>query len=287
MATKGKNGKIIFSPGEVDFLKTNFLKMTNQQLADALGLKLTVVRQKCYELGLRRIEMEYWTPDMVRFLKTWYRKKGDVELAEIFNVKFPKNKPWTRNHIVQKRGYLKLKRTTKSLNRIFLRNKETGRLAVANTKRFETLPASPLGTIVEREGKKKIKTSKGYSSYARYVYLKNYGPIEEHEVIIHLDGNAVNCSPANLFKINRSTHFALNKLMKYFSNLNAENRAYVKKYYLGLISDNTDAASRNVFAIKSGYKNISEAVLGFGGGSIFSKKFTEFKNNYKLLKPIL
>lgn len=48
-----------WSEKELQFIKDNFFKMTNPNLAKALGLKLTSVRTKCLELGLKRIEMQY------------------------------------------------------------------------------------------------------------------------------------------------------------------------------------------------------------------------------------
>ncbi len=39
MATIGKYGKVIFSDEDIQFIKDNFQPMTNDLIADALGLK--------------------------------------------------------------------------------------------------------------------------------------------------------------------------------------------------------------------------------------------------------
>lgn len=96
--------------------------MTNQEIADALRLKKTVVRMKAYELGLQRMQLEYWTPVMVKYLKDNYKSKGDVEIMNYFKKHYPKSKGWKRNAIHKKRKYLKLHRTEKQLANIIRKN---------------------------------------------------------------------------------------------------------------------------------------------------------------------
>lgn len=126
-----KNGTIVqnatnWTDEMIQFLKDNFFTMTNPQLAQSLNLRLTVTRNKCKELGLRRIEMEYWTVEQVQFLKDNYTNKGDVEIAEIFEQRWPKNKKWIKQHICKKRKYLKLKRTKEQVFAIASKNSLPG-----------------------------------------------------------------------------------------------------------------------------------------------------------------
>lgn len=134
MATLGKYGKVIFSEYEIQFLKDNFKNMTNKQIADALELKKTTIRMKAYELGLQRLEMEYWPDEAVKFLKENYHKIGDRELSRIFNKEFPKNKNWTSRHIQKKMGYLGLKRTKLDWFMIKERNRNNGSFGNKNPK---------------------------------------------------------------------------------------------------------------------------------------------------------
>src|SRR5690606_41007373 len=83
MPKLGKYNKIILLPEEKKFLKENYQSMTNRQLADALELSLTKTRHFLYEMGLKRMEMEYWTDEQIDFLKKNYKTIGDTELAEI------------------------------------------------------------------------------------------------------------------------------------------------------------------------------------------------------------
>lgn len=107
-------------------LKQHFYKLTNKKLAEALQLKITVVRIKAAELGLKRIEMEYWTDEQIQYLKDNYRQIGDVEIAANMQLFFPKKKPWTKQHIAKKRKYLKLFRTRKQIESIRTRNSSEG-----------------------------------------------------------------------------------------------------------------------------------------------------------------
>lgn len=105
------SGITIWTEDMLAYLQNNFYKYANTELAKHLKLTLTVVRNKCKELGLKKMEMEYWTAEQTAYLIAHYENTGDVELAEYFQVTWPKKKRWTAKHIEKKRLYLKLKRT--------------------------------------------------------------------------------------------------------------------------------------------------------------------------------
>ena len=195
--------KIIWTDEMLSFLKDNYHKMTNRQLADALGLEITSTRHKLYELGFKRIEMEYWSEAQVNFLKENYRKMGDTEIAELFNMLWHKDKGWTKKHIEKKRSYLKLKRTESEIFQILVRNIDQGRMQ--NCRWSESTKTSlqlPIGSIVTRtiQGYKTklIKIRGGFVKLSRFNYEKKYGVIPEGMVIVMKDGNPLNCEPENL-----------------------------------------------------------------------------------------
>ena len=96
--------KIVFTPEQHEFLKCNYKTMTNQQLATKLGLKLTRVRNEMRALGLKRMELQYWTKQQKQFLIDNYKLIGDREIARIFAIKYPKEKGWSKSQIVKKRN---------------------------------------------------------------------------------------------------------------------------------------------------------------------------------------
>lgn len=211
----GKYKRIILEPHEEHFIKDNFHSMTNQQLADHLGLKLTKLRGFAYRMGLKRINLEYWTDQQTQFLKDHYTEFGDTELAEIFEVKWHKDKGWTKKHIEKKRRYLKLKRTKKQREAIQERNRLTGRLAVANKKRWLAIPPA-------LEGEKRIwyrkdntpfvviKTKTGFVHYNPWLWQQYYGKIPKGYVVRNFSDKLLDVSIKDLKLITRAHHSYLN-----------------------------------------------------------------------------
>lgn len=134
MATIGKYGKIIFSDQDIQFIKDNFQTMTNDEIANKLGLKKTIVRMKAYELGLQKMELEYWPDEAVNYLKANYHKIGDREMCRHFTATFPKEKGWTTKHIQKKMSQLKLNRNKQNWLDIMERNRQNGSFGKPNPK---------------------------------------------------------------------------------------------------------------------------------------------------------
>jgi len=186
----GKNSKIIFTPSERQFMIDNFNSMTNKQIADAIGVKLTRLRNELFSLGLKRIELVYWTEEQVSFLINNYKTIGDVELAEIFESTWPKNKTWTKKHIEKKRRYLSLKRTKEEIDSIFERNVLSGRFKECNRKMWEHRGVNPIGTILfwNRKNKRSqypvIKLESGYVFYYRWLWIQKYGELDTYQFVV-------------------------------------------------------------------------------------------------------
>lgn len=126
-----KNGnkvwnEIVWTDAMISFVRENFHEMTNSALADHLQLGLTSVRTKCYQLGLKRMDLEYWNDEQINYLKENYREIGDTEIAELFASKWPKKKGWSKKHIEKKRRQLGLKRTKKQISAIIKNNCKVG-----------------------------------------------------------------------------------------------------------------------------------------------------------------
>lgn len=238
MVTIGKYGKIELSADEINFLKENFHKKTNQQLADHLGLKLTKTRMVLYDLGLKRMELEYWTDEQTEFLLANYKEIGDVELAEIFNSKWIKNKGWTGKHIEKKRRYLKLKRTAVELENIFFRNLESGRFKICNQKRWEKTGSNAIGTILHwrksnsEEKFPVIKTKEGYVHYYRWLYEKKYGKLTPNDLVVPKENapQGILLTLNHLEVIDRTEHQRRNceKRMSYPEDVRKAIRTYNK-----------------------------------------------------------
>jgi hypothetical protein len=198
------------------FLLENYNSMTNKELADAIGLRLTTTRTRLIHLGLKRMEMEYWTHEQIEFLKANYKLMGDTEIAELFQNNYSKVKGWNKKHIEKKRRYLKLKRTEVDKKLIHERNREAGRFAMCPVKAWETRGQAPVGEVRvwDMNGShyptKYIKTENGWVKLSHFNWIKINGAIPAGAIITHLDGNAMNCETDNLASISKSENMARN-----------------------------------------------------------------------------
>lgn len=213
------HNKIHWSDNDIQFIRDNFFKMTNKQLADSLGMKITTVRTKCYELGLKRMDLEYWDEYHVTFLLDNYKEMGDSEIADILQAVDPKNKGWSKKHVEKKRRYLGLKRTEEEKAAIHVRNYELGCYKDCHKKMWDKIGRAKNGEIREWQHSystnsrnfKVIKTDEGFVHYAPWLYRKHFGEIPEGLIVTFKDGDSLNVVPENLELIDRAEHARRNK----------------------------------------------------------------------------
>lgn len=217
MAGNQGNNRVAWQEWQLQFLKENWQAMTAQQLSDEIGITRTKVREKKYELGLLVLELEYWTMEQVLFLRRNYKKKGDTELAQMFNARWHKNKGWSKKHIEKKRRYLGLKRTDDEKAAILARSVGKGIYASANKIRWKEI-AAPKGEMrINWYGNrpvKVIKTNKGFVHYARWLYRQHYGKIPSGKIVRLKDNDPMNVVPENLYLITRAENARLNNALK-------------------------------------------------------------------------
>ncbi|PPL04923.1 hypothetical protein [Parapedobacter indicus] len=203
-------GKTQWTPEMDMFIRQNYERLDNRQIADALGLKLSVTRTRLYELGMKRMQLEYWTEDQVKFLVENYRQIGDLELAEIFESKWPKAKRWTKKHIEKKRRYLKLKRTTAERDAIREGHRQRGVYAEANRRMWQTRGAAKEGEI--RYWRKRggisvfpvIKVDGRWLHWAPWRWEQLRGPVQKGMNVIFADRNPYNRADDNLLLISNA-----------------------------------------------------------------------------------
>jgi hypothetical protein len=192
--------------------------LTAKTLAVLAEAKVWHVRYFLYSKGFRKMEVEYWTDEMVVFLKGNFKEIGDKELAAIFQERWPKNKPWTLKHIEKKRNYLHLKRTRKELYAIHHRNKRNGSWENAHKWMWQTRGVSPIGATriwPDQQGtlRKYIRTEKGFESMPHTVWKEHNGDLPEGWKIRFKDGNPLNCELKNLDPVSREEHGRRNALI--------------------------------------------------------------------------
>lgn len=179
------HNKIIWTDDQLHFMRENFNLLTNGELATKLGLKITSVRLKLYEMGLYKMRLQYWTEEQKTFLKQNYQLLGDTELAEIFTQNWDKEKGWSKKHIEKKRRYLFLKRTKAEIKAIHQRNVDNGCFAMCSINMWKTRGVSPEGSIrfwrlSESERTVPfIKINGTYVHWSRWFWEQANGPIPE------------------------------------------------------------------------------------------------------------
>lgn len=118
--------KIFLTDYQKEFIKENFFKMTNEEIADELGLSKTYMRTYAYSIGLRRSTVFNWSKEQVQFLLDHYKFIGNIELAKMMNEKFPGQKVMNKGRISKKLDLLGIKRTQSEENLIRERNRIFG-----------------------------------------------------------------------------------------------------------------------------------------------------------------
>lgn len=196
---------------QIEFIRKNFDSMNNPEIARALGLKLQFLRDRLYELGFYRMRLEYWTDEQIQFLKDNFREIGDLELAEIFQEKWPKQKIWSLKHIEKKRNYLNLHRSPQDLANVMQRNVDQGRMNLRSKGKTNWLSTGPakegeirmykscVGVISPR-----VKIGKCWKWWARWKWEQEFGPIPSGMVVVFKDNDSYNTVPENLELITRS-----------------------------------------------------------------------------------
>ena len=189
--------KIVLTDAQIEYIRENYATVPVGKIAEALGLKTTYVRHYAYSLGIKKMEMEYWTDEMADFLCFVYRFIGDHEISDYMQRHYPKKKPWTHKHIEKKRRYLNLKRTTEEKRAINRRNVLLGCYAQGNVKMWRVRGVSPIGTVKlwKQSGRIRpaIKTESGYVERNRWLWEQKYGPVPEEFVVAVKNGAPLLC----------------------------------------------------------------------------------------------
>jgi hypothetical protein len=207
---------IVLSTDQQNFLRENFFKLSNPELANAIGLNLTTTRKHCYRMGLKRMNLEYWCEASVRFLRLYYKKIGDTELAEIFEKHWPKQKGWTKKHIEKKRRYLFLKRTKQEITAIRIRNTDLGRFSMCAVKMWENRGTAKSGEVRiwnHTNGVKMafVKTENSFTPRNRWLWIQAFGEIDKDDIIRAKVGAPLIAELHHLEKITRGESAVLNK----------------------------------------------------------------------------
>jgi len=159
-----------------------------------------------------------WTTKEVKYLKSNYQAKGDVQLAAELNRMPKPSRLFTRDHISKKRKLLRLTRSPEELKIIRSAHAKNG---VYNTvcKRWQTTGVAKENEIRIHNfngiRRRVIKINGTFINYARYYYQTFIAPIPPGHVVTHKNGNVLDDSPGNLQTIPRGKLSSQNSKNRY------------------------------------------------------------------------
>ncbi|MFA7577775.1 MAG: hypothetical protein WC002_06860 [Candidatus Muiribacteriota bacterium] len=164
-----------WSKEEEDFLKKNFNKMSNKDLADKFNVTTISVQRKLSRLNLIRQVQKKWSDKEEKYLKENYNDKSDAELAKYFDV--------TPIAVKRKLNRLGLKRTNR-------KKTVTKQEAEPKPKKIEVKKVEPVEVekvIIKPEPvvkKEQPEQPKKTSHVKLYDYTETYeiGDIIYHEI---------------------------------------------------------------------------------------------------------
>lgn len=188
--------------------------LTNREVGEKFGAPLSTISGRRSFLGLRKMELQLWTPVQVKWLKSLYQIMGDYEIALIFSEAYPKAKGWTLKHIEKKRLLLGLKRTPEQLKTIRRRNYLNGSWMM-NINRMHEQRKHPDGTVKKWGKYTYIKSGEKFERIMRHTWEKENGPIPEGFCVVRKDRNKPENDLENLELIDRGILAQRNKLSMY------------------------------------------------------------------------
>lgn len=141
------SNKINLTPEQVQYIRDHHGVITNQAIADHIGMKLRTLRTKLYDMGLFKVKMTYWTNEQAEYIRNNYQTVGDTEIAKSMTKLFPTQGGWSKKQVTCKRINMGLHRTNEQLDAIYADQVKRGIYALNATKRWQTQGSLPDGTI--------------------------------------------------------------------------------------------------------------------------------------------
>lgn len=191
------HNKIHLTPEQIEFIHDNHGIISNQAIADHLGMKLRTLRTRMYTMGLTKFKMRAWVPEQIDYLIKHYQTKGNTEIAKYFNTKYPKQGSWLNTTINGKMIQLGLKRTPEQLKAIHAAQTKCGAFSKNATKRWQTQGTLPDGTIryyTKEPGTRPqphIRINGKFKPWSRWMWRQHKGPIPAGHLIVFKGDNKI------------------------------------------------------------------------------------------------
>lgn len=199
-----------FTAEEREFIRNNYLAMSNAKMAQAIGRTAPSVSFQMVKMDLRRPGRKKWTQDELNWLKKNASKFLDRELAARFNTTVNSVKACIMNHKIKPGRNRNFQKGHRPWN---FRTKGLMNHTKASQKmQFKKghLPANTLhdGAITVRLDHPKDRNGRPYKwiriapgkwvHYHRYKWEKKNGPVPPGYMVVFKDGDTMNTRLSNL-----------------------------------------------------------------------------------------
>jgi hypothetical protein len=190
---------------ELEYLHSNFETMSNKEISEVLGKTPQQISWQMIRQGWRRSAIKHWTAAEIQWLRK-HAHLGEPGLALALNIDKKKIRTVLRNHRIRTGNKTRFHKGQNPWN--------AGRhVRMSPKSEFKKgqLPKNTLydGAIRTRRDKtgapyQFIRISQGkWVLLHRHMWEQAHGPVPKDMLITFIDGNALNCTLANLKMITK------------------------------------------------------------------------------------
>lgn len=215
-----KHNQHKFTEDELTFIEHNYKIMSNQELADNIGVSINSIKNCKKRNGWKSVEPhDKWTEDMdVWLIQNYLECNNYTELAVRFSTIFGKE---YSQYALRSRAtrYLKL-----------ISNRQGNAPAGWNSKEIGS------ETVLSHSGYTYIKVAdRKWIPKQQYIWEQAYGKIQDGEMVVFLDGDKTNFSLDNLTVVTRKIS-AMMSSSDWYSTDSTFNKTAIDwcKLYFGL-----------------------------------------------------
>lgn len=213
-----------FTPEEREFIKSNVDKMTNAEIAAALGRTESGIGWQLTSMGLKRSGRKCWSKKEVDRIRALASTKKIREMAKIFNVTLGSIKQVMKTNGIKTGRTGCFKKGSVSWNK----GKKLPPEMITDAMRSTWYKKGHLPHNTKKDGTISTRKDTNGNSYKwirvalgewqmlhRFNYEKFIGPIPDEMFVTFKDGNSLNCDPSNLKLESKQEHMARNTIMRF------------------------------------------------------------------------
>jgi hypothetical protein len=195
------------------FLEENYEHMSNAHIGEVIGKTRIQVAWQMIRQGWRRSAIKHWSDADLEFMRT-HAHLGEPGLAKAMGVRQQKIRTALRNHGIRTGNKTQFKKGINPWNAGRHVRMSPGTEFKKGMLPHNTKHDGYIGIRKDKTGRpyKVIRLSLGkWETYNRYVWKQHHGAIPKGMLVIHKDGDALNCQIDNLELMTRKANVMRNR----------------------------------------------------------------------------